>query len=164
MEIWDAYDEYGNLVEGVTLVRGERMPEGVYHLVCDVAVEHADGTYLAMQRAANKRFGGLWEVTAGGSALRGEAPEDCAKRELREETGIAADELEWKARTVNPQNHTIYYEYYCKTDCDKQAVTLQEGETAAYRWVDWNTLREMKAQGLLTERSKKFVSAALWTE
>lgn len=114
--------------------------------------------------AANKRFGGLWEVTAGGSALRGEAPEDCAKRELREETGIAADELEWKARTVNPQNHTIYYEYYCKTDCDKRAVTLQEGETSAYRWVDRNTLREMKAQGALTERSKQLVSAALRTE
>ena len=29
MEIWDAYDENLNKIEGVTLVRGEPIPDGV---------------------------------------------------------------------------------------------------------------------------------------
>ena len=31
MELWDAYDRDGNLIEG-TLVRGEPIPDGVYHV------------------------------------------------------------------------------------------------------------------------------------
>ena len=35
MEIWDAYDENYNIIDGMTLVRGDEafIPEGVYHLV-----------------------------------------------------------------------------------------------------------------------------------
>lgn len=48
MELWDAYDENFRRVEGRTLVRGEPVPEGLFHLVCDVLVRHTDGTYLLM--------------------------------------------------------------------------------------------------------------------
>ena len=91
MEVWDAYDAHLNKIDNMTLVRGEKIPDGVYHLVCDVLVKHVDGTYLLMQRDFIKHYGGMWEATAGGSALRGETPFECAKRELREETGIVAD-------------------------------------------------------------------------
>ena len=37
-----------------------------------------------MQRDARKHLGGMWEVTAGGSALQGESSLDCAIRELHE--------------------------------------------------------------------------------
>ena len=43
MELWDAYDEYGNQT-GETLVRGEEIPDGLYHMVCEVLVRHADGS------------------------------------------------------------------------------------------------------------------------
>ena len=52
MELWDAYDENFRRVEGVSLVRGEPIPAGAYHLVCDVLVRHTDGSYLLMQRDA----------------------------------------------------------------------------------------------------------------
>ena len=74
MELWDAYDENFRRVEGVSLVRGEPIPAGAYHLVCDVLVRHTDGSYLLMRRDPRKHYGGLWEATAGGSALQGEAP------------------------------------------------------------------------------------------
>lgn len=48
MERWDAYDRHFQKVEGVTLIRGEPIPEGLYHLVCDILVRHRDGTYLLM--------------------------------------------------------------------------------------------------------------------
>ena len=44
METWDAYDKDFNKIGGVTLIRGEKIPEGVYHLACDVIVRHTDGS------------------------------------------------------------------------------------------------------------------------
>ena len=114
MELWDAYDENFRRVEGVSLVRGEPIPAGAYHLVCDVLVRHTDGSYLLMRRDPRKHYGGLWETTAGGSALRGEAPLDCARRELREETGIRAEELQELGRVRSGNTH--YVEFLCVMD------------------------------------------------
>ena len=52
MEIWDAYDEKFNIIEGITLVRGEEanIPKGMYHLVVDILVKHEDGTYLLIPK------------------------------------------------------------------------------------------------------------------
>ena len=71
-EFWDAYDKKFNKIENTTLVRGETIPDGIYHLVSEVIVKHTDGSYLLMQRDLRKHHGGEWEVTAGGSALQGE--------------------------------------------------------------------------------------------
>ena len=35
-EIWDAYDNAFNKIKNVTLVRGEPIPDGMYHLVGEV--------------------------------------------------------------------------------------------------------------------------------
>lgn len=86
MEVWDAYNKEFVKIEGMTLIRGEAIPDGFYHLVSDIIVKHVDGTYLLMQRDIRKNFGGMWEATAGGSALKGEGALACAIRELREET------------------------------------------------------------------------------
>ena len=60
MELWDAYERDFNKIPNVSLVRGEKIPEGVYHLVCDIIVRHTDGSYLLMQRDRRKHFGGMW--------------------------------------------------------------------------------------------------------
>ena len=59
MEQWDAYDKHFNLIEGITLTRGERIDNGLYHLVCDIIVQHIDGEYLIMRRDARKHYGGM---------------------------------------------------------------------------------------------------------
>lgn len=74
MELWDAYDRDFKKIQGVTLVRGEVIPEGFFHLVCEIIVRHIDGSYLIVQRDKRKHLGGMWEATAGGSALQGEEP------------------------------------------------------------------------------------------
>ena len=106
MELWDAYTRDFEKQPGVTLVRGEAIPEGLYHLVSDVLVQHADGDFLLMQRDPRKPFGGLWEATAGGSALRGENPLACAHRELLEETGVSTDTLTEVGRVIGKD--TLY--------------------------------------------------------
>ena len=49
MELWDAYDRELNKLGGVTLVRGEEVPDGMYHLVSEVIVKHTDGEFLLMR-------------------------------------------------------------------------------------------------------------------
>lgn len=133
MEIWDAYLEDGTPA-GRTLVRGQPIPQGLYHLVSEILVRHTDGDYLLMRRDARKpAYGGYWEATAGGSALKGEDALACARRELREETGIEAESIKEIGRYVS--RDTIYRQFLCVTDCKKASVSLQEGETDACRWV-----------------------------
>lgn len=133
MELWDARTRDGALTGG-TLVRGEPIPEGLYHLVCEVLVRHADGSFLAMKRDEGKDvFPGWWETTAGGSALAGETSLDCARRELLEETGIEAESFELIAKTIGKEY--IFDSYLCVVDCPKDAVRFQAGETVDYRWM-----------------------------
>lgn len=155
MEIWDAYDKDFNKINDIKLVRGEPVPNGLYHLVCDVIVRHADGSYLLMQRDPRKHYGGLWEATAGGSALAGEDPLQCALRELREETGIHAEALTEVGRVVS--SDALYVEFLCVTACAKDSILLQEGETVACRWVSRGQLLSMKRDTLVTERMQQFI-------
>lgn len=157
MELWDAYDEDFNLIDGVTLVRGDAIPDKMFHLVCDIAVKHTDGTYLIMQRDFNKHFGGMWELTAGGSALKGETPLICAMRELKEETGIVSDGLQELGTVVNRNNRSIYFEYLCVTDCDKNSIILQEGETVSFKWVSANQIKAFTSTEFVTTRMRKFI-------
>lgn len=138
MEKWNAYTRDGKLTEQV-LIRGEAVPEGLYHLVCEVLVRHADGSYLCTKRASCKEvYPGVYEASAGGSALWGEDKFQCIKRELREETGISCDEFQEVGRCVQEDSSSIFYSFVCTVDCDKEAVTLQEGETEDYRWLSEN--------------------------
>lgn len=155
MELWDAYDGSFNKIKDMTLIRGERIPEGVFHLVGEIIVKHTDGSYLLMQRDKRKPFGGMWEATAGGSALQNETPLDCAVRELREETGIDSKDLLEVGRVTS--NNTIYVEFLCATNCDKDSITLQDGETIAYKWVSRNELVTMQKNELVTERIQQFI-------
>lgn len=135
MEIWDGYNRDGSPA-GVDLVRGEALPAGIYHMVCDVIVRHTDGDYLLMQRDFRKKmYGGKFEAGAGGAALKGEDKWACVKRELKEETGIDCDQFTEVSVDISDNNQSIFHEFVCTTDCDKDSITLQEGETIAYKWV-----------------------------
>ena len=118
IEIWDAYDRKFSKIENIKLVRGEVIPDGMYHLVCEIIVKHEDGTYLLMQRDFAKHYGGLWELTAGGSAFFNETPIECAIRELKEETGIIAFNLHEIGRVVHDEHHSLYVVYLCITNWD----------------------------------------------
>jgi 8-oxo-dGTP diphosphatase len=134
LEIWDAYTKDGRLA-GCDLVRGEPIPEGLFHVVSEVFVRHTDGSYLVMQRDWKKvGYPGLFESGASGSILKGETPYEGAIRELREETGIQTDDLTY-VFSCSDLSHTFYYSYFCVVNCEKSSICLQAGETISYRWL-----------------------------
>ena len=156
MELWDAYNSNYEKIEGMTLVRDEEIPQGVYHLVCEILVRHVDGTYLLMKRDPTKPlYPNMWEATAGGSALQGETAEQGAMRELREETGIVADKLEFLEKTL--AQTCWYVKFLCVTDCDKNSIKLQKGETCDYKWVTVEEALAMSDSELVGWHMRKFI-------
>lgn len=159
MEFWDAYNSNFEIIEGMTLVREEqdKIPSGIYHLVCEILVRHTDGTYLLMKRDPTKPlFPDMWEATAGGSALRGESAMEGALRELREETGIVTETLEQLDWSLGKT--CIHCRFLCVTDCAKDSIKLQKGETCDYRWVSAQELLAMSDSELVGWQMKKFVA------
>lgn len=158
MELWDAYDQYGNQT-GETLVRGEEIPPGRYHMVCEVLVRHADGSILCMKRASTKpNYPGFFEATAGGSALQGEDRLACIRRELLEETGLSCESFRYVGTDVDEWESSIYHTYVCEVDGEKTAVTLQEGETEDYRWLtpeEFSAL--LRSPKMIARQTKRFL-------
>lgn len=159
MEKWDAYDSNFKKIDGKILIRGEEkdIPNGVYHLVCEILVKHNDGSYLLMKRDYRKHYGGMWEATAGGSALLEETPLQCAIRELKEETGIETSELTEVGTEFNDKTHSVYVEFLCVTNCEKTCIQMQDGETIDYKWVSREDLITMSKNELVTERMQKYI-------
>ena len=146
MEIWDLYDKDGNKT-GDTCKREyesfKKIPQGKYHMVCDILIKHIDGTYLLTKRHPQKDvYPGFWEASAGGSAVSGETSLEAAKREMFEETGLQSDNFKLLNVSHSNKSHSLFYSYLAIVDCDKNSVILQEEETVDYKWVDINGLAD----------------------
>ena len=157
MEEWDAYNRNGEKLEG-TLIRGKSIPKGIYHIVCEVFVEHKDGTYLCTKRAKTKeKFPEYYETTAGGSALKGEDKYSCIKRELMEETGIVCNDFTQVKRTIVDKESFIMYSFVCTVDCDKNSVKLQPGETEDYKWLTKEEFVELiNSDRIIKDQKERF--------
>ena len=87
MEIWDLYRADGTLA-GQDHVRGEELPDDMYHLVVHVWIKNFKGEYLISKRAANRpTFPLMWECVVG-SVVKGETSVMGAVREAKEEVGV----------------------------------------------------------------------------
>jgi 8-oxo-dGTP pyrophosphatase MutT (NUDIX family) len=144
-ELWDAYDKEGTPL-GFDLVRGEPVPEGVYHLVADILPITNDGRVLITKRSPEKDWGGYWETT-GGSVVKGEAPIDGALRELREETGIALSAQDLLPVCTDVRQgidglNSIYHRFIAFFNLAEQTICLQEGETSDYELLPYERFKE----------------------
>ncbi len=145
MEIWDLYDEHGQKTGEIwERSRARKIPEGRFHIVCDILIRHQDGEFLLTLRDPDKDiYPGCLEASAGGSALAGETPDQAAHREMQEETGLTAEKLELIGTTWKPQSRSVIYAYLGVVSCEKDSVRLQPGETVQYQWVDTPTFLRM---------------------
>ena len=139
---WGLLDDKGNPT-GKTMLRGERLKPGQYHLVVHIWIVDEAGRLLIQRRADDlKLMPGVWAVT-GGSALAGEDGETAARRELREELGIetAAGELQSLGRLR--RRNSFCSLWLLRREVALDALRLQKEEVADAAWVEWDRLMEM---------------------
>ena len=87
MEKWDLYTRKRECT-GREQIRGEDIPEGLYHLVVHVWLKNHQGQYLISKRSADRPTHPLMWECPGGSVLLGETSLHGAVREVEEEVGV----------------------------------------------------------------------------
>ncbi len=142
MEKWDLLDSAGRPL-GQTLVRGERLRPGQYHLVVHIWVENAQGHLLIQKRAPHlKLMPDTWAVT-GGSAVAGEDSVTAAARELLEELGVRARPSDLHLLGRLRRRNSLCDLWLLRRDIPLSALRLQKEEVADARWVSREQLMEM---------------------
>ncbi len=163
MELWDVYD-INRCKTGRTIQRGEKLPEGGFHLVVHICVIGRDGRMLIQQRQPFKKgFSNLWDVTCGGSAVAGETSVMAAERETFEEIG-----LKISLEGVRPHYSVSYDEgfddwYVVHADPDIAGLKLQYEEVQAVRWASREEILRMIDRGEFIPFCRDFISTIFAT-
>ena len=141
MELNDIYDENGQLT-GRVHRRGTPWKPGEYGLVVCVWVYDGKGNVLLTRRAKGKSFAGTWE-NSGGAAKAGETSLQAIRRELFEETGIAAEESEFELLYSDKDSHTLYDFYCLHKYVPLDQIKLLPGETDDVQWATFNKVHQL---------------------
>ncbi len=116
-------------------------------VITSVAVER-NGKFLIIKRASHDTMPGLWEFP-GGKLEDNEMLEDCAKREVKEEAGLDAKNIDYKGvserfledRNQDADFHTIVHHFHV-TKFDG-TVRLSEDHTD-FKWLSKEEILKMK--------------------
>lgn len=146
MEIWDILDGEGKKT-GKTIIRGQELKDGDYHLVVHIWILNDKGEFLIQRRAEHLRLlPGLWAAT-GGSAVAGEDGKTAAIREVKEELGIDVDtENMIKLKTMKRRNNFAEI-WLVKQNILLRDVHLQAEEVSGAKWVTKEELENMIKSG-----------------
>lgn len=163
MELWDVYD-INRSITGQTVVRGEELPEGGYHLVVHVCIIGSDGRMLIQQRQPFKKgWSNLWDVSVGGSAAAGETSSQAAEREVFEEIGLKIN-----LEGVRPHFSVSYDEgfdewYVVHADPDISGLKLQYEEVQAVKWASREEILTMIDNGGFIPYFKEYITTIFVT-
>jgi len=141
MEYNDIYDKDRNLTGKVHL-RGTPWRKGEYGLVVCVWVADGNGNILLTRRAPEKTFAGTWE-NSGGAAQAGESSRQAIARELFEETGICAEQGEFKLIDSGSDRNTHFDYYTLIRNTPLESIKLLPGETDDAQWVTFSQIHKM---------------------
>lgn len=165
MEKWDLYTKYREKT-GKEHIRGEEIPEGLYHLAVHVWIRNSKGEYLLSRRAADRpTYPFFWE-TVGGSVLQGETSIEGAVREVKEEVGITlspeSGQLAFtKIRdTVNGEKFRDILDvwvFYYDGEADLTAATTKE--VAECKWLRSDQIYDLFQEQKLVPTLDYFFSA-----
>lgn len=147
-ERWDLYDAQGRKT-AQTMLRGEDVPSGLYHLGVHIWPINARGEFLIQRRAATVQWKpNLWAVT-GGSAISGEDPLTAALRELREEIGYHAEPQELHRIACLRRTNSFCNVFAVDIDWPAEQFVLQKEEVSAVRWCSRGRILRMLSENML---------------
>ena len=134
--------------------RGDKIPDGLYHIVVHSWVMDYYGNFLISQRQKGRTDELMWERT-GGSVLEGESSIEGAKREVGEELGI--DLAEIQPVLIKSERRDKYSDFFDAwlfvVDREKNICKIDNVEVLDFKWVDLSELKRMDNDGLLVSSS-----------
>ena len=131
-------------------------------VVTAAIIKNKEGKYLITQRKPDAHNGLRWEFP-GGKLELGETPEDCLKREIKEELGIDIEvkdvfdvssfvyEKEKDSETI--KKHIVLVAYHCEYHGPDDGIK-KEGINN-YAWVSIEDFKDKKYN--ITEADQRFV-------
>lgn len=147
MEVWDIYDVFRRPT-GRTMLRGEKVVPGDYHMVVHVILFNHAGQMLIQQRQSCKRsFPDVWDISVGGCAIQGENSQQAAMREVREELGLTIDLYDTAPDLTLAFPGGFDDMYIVERELDPTTLHLQEEEVQAVQWADREEILEMLRKG-----------------
>ncbi len=153
VEYWDLFNRNRVWVRNHHK-RGDRIPDGLYHIVVHSWVMDYYGNFLISQRQKGRTDELMWERT-GGSVLEGEASIEGAKREVREELGI--DLAEIQPVLIKSERRDKYSDFFDAwlfvVDREKTICKIDNVEVRDFKWGDLPELKSMDNDGLLVSSS-----------
>lgn len=157
MERFDLYDRDRRLT-GITARRGDPIPPDSYRLAIHVCLFGEDGRLLIQQRQPFKRkWSGLWDLSAAGSAICGESSREAAERETMEELGLKID-----LSRVQPVL-TVHWDkgfddiFILPSDIDILSLKLQPEEVRAVKWSSLQEILQMIDDGSFIPYEKSYI-------
>ncbi len=134
MESWDIYDA-DRIKKGKTILRGEPISDGDYHLAVHICVFNSNGEMLIQQRQPFKEdWPDMWDITVGGCAVSGETSQKAAERELFEEIGIKVDLENVRPNLTINFNRGFNDVYLIENNVDISTLKLGYEEVKHIRW------------------------------
>lgn len=157
METRDIYN-IDRLPTGLTAVRGEELPDGLYHMVIHVCIFNSEGKMLIQKRQTTKKgFPNMWDVSCGGCSITGETSRETVHRELKEELGLDLDfENVRPSLTVN-FDHGFDDFYLVNTDIELSSLKLQAEEVQTAKWASMEEIFAMIDSGSFIPFFKSFI-------
>ena len=142
MEIWDIYDKDRNNT-GRTIVRGEKLNEGDYHLVIHAWIINTEGKFLIQKRANTvKVYPNMWAMT-GGSAIKGENSYETCLREVSEELGVKPDMKNAKLIFTKIRQDKITDVWVIRQDFSIESCKLQKEEVSDVKWASKEEIKSL---------------------
>lgn len=139
--------------EDVTLPSGVRATLPVLkHPGASVVLPVDDDGVILIRQFRHCADGWLWEAPAG-TLNAGETPEECARREVTEEAGLVAGQLDHVGFVFTAPGFTDEkIHLWLATKCTKAPTNLDEDEMISEaRHFDWTSLDVMLADNAITD-------------
>lgn len=157
MEYFDLYDR-DRRPTGIRARRGDSVPPDRYRLAIHVCLFNPEGGLLIQKRQPfKKKWSGLWDLSAAGSAICGENSQKAAERETLEELGLKIDLTDCRPALTVHWDKGFDDIFILTMDIDTESLKLQAEEVEAVRWSSLKEILMMIDKGLFIPYEKSFI-------
>ena len=159
VELWDLYDK-GKKKLNKDHIRGEKIPDGAYHLVVHVWIKNKNNEYLISRRSRSRPSFPLMLECVGGSVLKNENTYDAAIREVKEEVGVDLKNIKGQFITsfVRDEYQDIVDVYEFNYDGEVSLELATTNEVEEVKWMTKDEIKELYNKGEIIKTLEYFIS------